>query len=290
MRNVALAAAIAYFPVVAAAQPAGNPPAKLAISTQTVASLVGAPVRLSIELENVSDHPVELNAKDWSYEFHLANANGVEIRPNSPSVGTPAPSGVPLQPGHYTLDEVCLSCVYRGFPVPGAYTLYLSHKVLSNGETSTVRSNEVAFRIVPEEGPDAPLPLEMTLSVPQTVVAYGDLVGYNLKLINRSNHDLDCGQTWSGAFNFTYPVKVFDASGKEVPARDFKFFAGESKSCTLPFGETKGWQTVLDLRDYPTLQPGTYTMRIHAANPDDQKSPGIDSNPVILTIQPAPQK
>lgn len=293
MRKAALAAAITCFSIIAAGKPSANSPAQLKIMTQTVASLVGARVQLFVQLTNVSDHSIEVGENytddvDRNYEFHLINDTGVELQVKlAGQKKSTATRIIRLNPGQLNAEEICLSCVYGGFNVPGKYTFSLSHQVSSDGQTSTIQSNELTFSVVPKEEPGAPFPLEIKLFLPQPAVAYGAPVDYNIELINRSNHDLDCSQSWTGsAVDETYRVQIVDSNGKHVLPTQHQMEGGSSRGCTLPVGQSKGWESAVQPGDYPALRPGKYTLRISTANPDNPRSTKIDSNPVALTILP----
>lgn len=142
--------------------------------TQTVAGLVGGLVRLFVSLTNVSDHPIEVDKEydadgvDRNYAFELAIDGGTELETESAGKGkVPASRTITLNPGKFTIDPICLNCLYGGFSAPGKYTLYLTHKVRSNGETSTVRSNRIRFLVVQKEETEAP-PFEIKLTLSLT--------------------------------------------------------------------------------------------------------------------------
>ncbi len=294
MRAVVLTTAfgcLSSIATIAAGQQTQAQPAQIRIVTPTVASLAGGRVRLIALLTNVSDHSIEVDESyadnvDRNYVFHLAIDGGRELRAKpAGNDKTVTSKSVTLNPGKFNLDPICLSCVYGGFFVPGKYTFYLTHKVRSNGEISTVQSNEISFRVVPREGPDAPPPLEIKLTLPEPVVASGAHVPYRIVLINRSNHDLDCGDLANDSTY--YLMQIFGSNGKRVPPIEPQMVDGSMRNCNLPVGETTGWESTLDPRDFPTLGPGKYTLRIEADNPDDRKAARIDSNPVTLIIHDA---
>ena len=262
--------------------------------TETVASLAGARVRIFAQLKNVSDRPIEVDRKyvggvDLNFGFHLSNDRDAKpvVRPASTNkISSSTASTITLQPGGLTLDPICLSCLYGGLAHPGNYSLYLSHRIESNGETLTVNSNEITFRVVPKQGPGAPIPLAIELSLPKTAVGESALLAYDVTLINRSNHDLDCSDMYMDNVDQTYRLQIVDADGRHILPFHHQMESGEARGCILPFGGSKHWEASLIPSAYPFLAPGAYTLRIVTSNPDDPHAPMIQSNPVRLTVAP----
>ncbi len=131
-------------------------------------------------------------------------------------------------------------------------------------------------------------PLTITLSIPKSDVPYGSQIGYHIKLINRTDHPIDCGQDWSENVDVSYPFDITNTNGKKILPQLGPMMFGHSRSFKLDPGASTSWESALFPSEYPGLIPGEYRIRVSAQNPDNPRAERIYSNTVTIRIEPPP--
>lgn len=124
----------------------------------------------------------------------------------------------------------------------------------------------------------ASVPLTISISALKSEVSYGSQIAFNIELVNRTNHMIDCSEDWSDSVNLTYPFKIFNMSGKKILPHFGPMSEGSSRHCTLDPGATKRWAGSVIPTEYPEIVPGEYRIRVSAANPDNPSGERLYSN------------
>jgi hypothetical protein len=155
----ALPVMISCLAVTASAQSAQHIPAKITIRTEATAAFAGAPINVTVELWNISDHPIQLdieyaNGTDVTYGFHVGDQEGAPSKAAQVSkdeVILGETRTATLQPNQRDIRSICLSCLYGNLSAPGKYTIYIVRTVHDNGKAVDVKSNELTIAVLPKK-------------------------------------------------------------------------------------------------------------------------------------------
>lgn len=132
--------------------------------------------------------------------------------------------------------------------------------------------------------------LTISISAPITEASYGSQIEIDFKLINRTDHPIDCGGEWSESGNDSYPFEITNVMGKKILPRQGGMLASSAHGCTLDPGATKSWEAALNPTAYPGLVPGEYRIRVSAQNPGNPGGERLYSNTVTIKIDAPPAR
>lgn len=133
-------------------------------------------------------------------------------------------------------------------------------------------------------------PLTITLSSIPSMVPYGAQIGYDIQIVNHTDHKVECDYNFD-PFGFgkgPYFFEITNMSGKRIFHEHVNQWMGSEHACIIDPGAAKSWGAAVLPRDYPGLVPGEYRIRVSAQNPDNPSGKRIYSNSVTFKIQPPP--